>query len=203
MGRGRAHRGSDAAPLLDAAPGARPSVCVGPDPVLLPCARCTSHSPTVWGLTSGPVTGATPFPRGWMRAAGAGSFALADCPVPDSGAAGRRGDPRGVVAAGGGCCCAPWTPSPPAGRSSSRCAPRAQTAPGRPGGGEEPAGRGSWAPARSVDDCALPVSSAASADRGAPAPPLSRHQDLEVRAPRGRAGPEAPRSPRAREASIN
>lgn len=51
-------------------------------------------------------------------------WARADRPVPDSGAGGPRRALPGVAAAGGGSSCAPWTPSPPAGRNSSRCGRR-------------------------------------------------------------------------------
>ena len=109
LDRGRAHRGGDAAPLPDAAPGARPRSL--PRPRGLPSQGLDT--------SCGGGGGRGPCPRPDRR-------------VPDSGAGGPRRALFGVGAAGGGSCCAPWTPSPPAGRSSSRCAPRPPTAPGAP-----------------------------------------------------------------------
>lgn len=93
--------------------------------------------PTVWRLTSGPLTRRDALAQGpdfSRRGQGRRSCALADRPVPDSGAGagGPKRAPTCVAAAGGGSCCAPWTPSPPAGRSSSRCEPWPGRAPSSP-----------------------------------------------------------------------
>ncbi|KAL0595801.1 hypothetical protein AAY473_035997 [Plecturocebus cupreus] len=123
------------------------------------------------------------------------------------GAGGPRRAVLGVAAAGGSSCCAPWTPSPPAGRSSSHCAPRPPGAPSaaRPGpaSSERPArekqrGRGrSWRRAsfcRPVGDLG-PSLDAARVPRRAPG--------LEKGARPAAAGSRRRRALHAPKASIN
>lgn len=69
MDCGRAHGGSDAAPLQDAAPGVRPGVRAGPDPGPSPPAAALRFP-----RAGGTWPGQDPFPRGRQdaRAAGGG-----------------------------------------------------------------------------------------------------------------------------------